>query len=278
MRRTLVVALLFVASTARADVKPRILVLPLAPSHAIDANVARSFDARLLVALDDTKRVVTVTHEDETDCTTMTCLADLGIKNTANYVLALSVVREDDGLTVFGTLVDTKSRTAWRRIELPRVTAETLSKMAPAELVPQILGTPPATATVVGITAPPSVAGKSAGLAINDQLTSLRAFKVAPLDGTDRSTLTHRADITISELTIARPRRYLCTFLDGTLVGTLAVTDLSNGRVIFTKTVSVTASRRAHFSSQAEVSQLLVDRAVDEWMIAFRQAGVLKPR
>jgi hypothetical protein len=270
----------FNVAHAETRAKPWILVLPLPQSHAIDANVARAFDARLLVALDDTKRVVTVTHDEDPECTTMTCLAALGVQTRSNYVLSLSVVREQEGLTLFGTLVDTKSATAWRRVELSRIDADQLSKMAPAELVPQILGTTPAagSAPVVGVTAPSSVAGRTAGLAITDQLTALRAFKVGTIDGTDRSALTHRAEIAISELTIARPRRLLCTYLDGQLVATFSVTELATGRVIFTKTVTVTASRREHFSSTAEVTDLLVSQAVEQWMTAFRQQGVLKPR
>jgi hypothetical protein len=102
---------------------------------------------------------------------------------------------------------------------------------------------------------------------------------VVPLDGGDRSQLTHRADIVLTEVSIAEPRRHLCKWLDGKLVGTLSVTDLSNGRVIFTKTATVETSRRAHFSSRTEVTELLLASAVADWMAAFRSAGVLnKPR
>ena len=76
---------------AGKDQRPRILVLPLPASNAIDANVARTFDARLLVALDDSKRVVTVTASEEPDCTTMKCLAALGLAADATYVLSMSV-------------------------------------------------------------------------------------------------------------------------------------------------------------------------------------------
>jgi hypothetical protein len=278
MRTTLVVAVLVLAFAATAFAeKPKVLVLPLAPTHAIDAGTARTFDARLLVALDDTKRVQTITHDEEPECTTMKCLAALGTETGAAYVLAMSAVREDSGLTLFGTLVDVKTATAWRRVELPRVNPAMLSKVAPAELVPQILGLTPGPA-VLGFARPTDPAAVTATQVMAEHLGGLRAFKVIPVDGTDRSPLTHRADLVISELAIATPRRHLCKWLDGTLVGTFSVTDLSNGRVIFTKTAAIQVSRRAHFSSETEVADLLVGGAVEQWMTAFLQQGVLKPR
>jgi len=273
---TLILLSLCIAARAEGKVPPRMLVLPLPPTAALDASAARAFDARLLVALDDTKRVVAVTHDEEPECTSPKCLATLGTAQGAAYVLSLSVVSEDGGLTLFGTVIDAATATAWRRVELPRVTVATLAK-APAELVPQIVG-PPAGGTVVGFTRPASVAGQAAALAIIDQLTALRAFQVLPLEGADRSALTHRAELAITQLSIDEPRRHLCKFLDGTLVGTFSVTDLATGRVVFTKTVTVSASRRARFSTQAKLTDLLVDAAVGEWMTAFRAAGVLKPR
>ena len=285
MRRSLVVASLIVASlagsafadSAPAPPKLRMLVLPLPPSHAIDGNVARTFDARLLVALDDTRRVQTITHDEEPECTTTKCLAALGVENGAAYVLSMSVVREDGGLTLFGTLVDTKSATAWRRIELPRIDPATLSRMAPAELVPQILGTQPG-GIVLGFAKPRDAAGAAATFAITEHLTALRAFKVVPPDGTDRTSLTHRAEVVLTEVSVAEPRRHLCKWLDGTLVGTFSITDLSNGRVVFTKTVATEASERAHFSSRAEITDTMLGEAVAEWVTAFRDAGVFRPR
>ena len=57
MPRTLIgfaiaLATIVLVSTAHAD-KSRVLVLPLPASASVDADVARAFDARLLVALDD---------------------------------------------------------------------------------------------------------------------------------------------------------------------------------------------------------------------------------
>ncbi len=261
---------------AEGKVLPRLLVLPLPPSDAIDANAARAFDARLLVALDDSKRVVTLTHDEEPECTTPKCLATLGSETGAAYVLSLSVVREDGGLTLFGTVIDAKTGTAWRRVELPRITTATLGK-APAELVPQIVGPPPG-GIVLGFSRPSSVAGQTAALAVTDQLAALKAFKVQPLEGSDRSALTHRAELVITQLTIEEPRRHLCKFLDGTLVGTFSVIDLSNGHVIFTKTVTITESKRARFTTRGEVTDDLVAGAVTDWMTAFRASGTLKPR
>jgi hypothetical protein len=276
---TIVIASGFATVTAAADTpKPKVLVLPLAATQAIDANAARTFDARLLVALDDTRRIQTITHDEEPECTTMKCLAALGVETGAAYVLSLSVVREDTNLTLFGTLIDVKTATAWRRIELPRVNPATLSKAAPGELVPQILGTPAQTAPVLGFARPTGAEALTAMTQVADNIAALKAFKVIPLDGTDRAQLTHRADLTVSELAIEEPRRHLCKWLDGKFVGTLAVTELATGRVVFTKTVTIEASRRAHFSSRTEIAQLLVDRAVADWMTAFRSSGALKRR
>ncbi|MEO8700748.1 MAG: hypothetical protein ABI867_11925 [Kofleriaceae bacterium] len=277
MRAMLIALMTLATSIAAADApRPKVLVLPLAESQAIDAGVARTFDARLLVALEDSKRIQVITHDEELECTTMKCLAATGVELGVAYVLSLAVVREDAGLTVFGALIDVKTATAWRRIELPRVNPATLSKSAPGELVPQILGITAKTA-VLGFSLATGEA-LTATQEIQDQITAMRAFKVIPLGGNDRSALTHRADITLTELSIEEPRRHLCRWLDGKLVGTFAVTELATGQVVFTKTVTIEASRRAHFSSRTEISQLLIDRAVADWMTAFRASGGIKPR
>jgi hypothetical protein len=269
-------AFVLATGTAFAE-RTKILVLPLAPTHAIDAGTARTFDARLLVALDDTRRVQTLTHDEDPECTTMKCLADLGADAGAAYVLSLAAVREDAGLTLFGTLIDVKSASAWRRIELPRVQVAALAKSAPAELVPQILGTTGGP-VVLGFGRPAAPVAVAAMHEMANRLDELRAFKVVPEGGTDRAPLTHRADITLGDFHIENPRRGLCTWLDGFFAATFSVTELSTGRVIFTKTVALTVSRRAHFSSHAEVTDLLLDGALAQWMGAFREQGVLKPR
>src|SRR5687767_634525 len=86
-----VVMVVLAAREASAE-RTRVLVLPLPASGAVDADVARAFDARVLVALDDTRRVATVTPAVEPDCTTLTCLAALGIAEDAAQVLSLSVL------------------------------------------------------------------------------------------------------------------------------------------------------------------------------------------
>ena len=74
--------LVSLAATARAApppppaLPPRLLVLPLPPATGLSADAARMFDARLLVALDDSKRVVTVTPATEPDCAEAGCLID----------------------------------------------------------------------------------------------------------------------------------------------------------------------------------------------------------
>jgi hypothetical protein len=259
-----------------AQPPPRILVLPLPPTTALDANVARTFDARLLVALDDSRRVVTVTPSDEPDCTTTSCLAALGAAADAALVLSLSAVREDHGVTLFGTVVDTRTRTAVRRVELDRVTEVALAKQAPSALVPQIVGAP-AGPPVLGVSSVAIGTAHTLALAMIDELAALRAFTVLPLDGSDRSTLTHTAELTLTELDIDRRRHLLCDWFEGTLVGTFAITELATGRVVFTKTVTATAARRAHFSSRGEITDLLVDQAVADWMAAFREARRARP-
>jgi hypothetical protein len=251
-------------------------VLPLPPTTALDANVARTFDARLLVALDDTRRVVTVTPSTEPDCTTTICLAELGTAAGAALVLSLSAVRENDGVTLFGTVIDARTQAAVRRVELDRITELALAKAAPAALVPQIVGAPSGP-PVLGISPAAPGPARTAALAMTDELAALGAFKVLPLDGTDRSTLTHTAELTVSQLTIERHRHLLCTWFEGTLVGSFAITELATGRAVFTQTVTATARRRAHFSSKAEITDLLIEQAVGEWMAAFRAARKARP-
>ena len=280
--------LVLLAATARAAPPPppaplpRLLVLPLPPAAGLSASVARTFDARLLVALDDSRRVVTVTPSTEPDCTEARCLAALGASAGAALVLSISAVREDDGVTLFGAVIDASTQATVRRVELDRVTEVALAKQAPAALVPQIVGVPPGP-PVLGISLGGGTAAgdggvaRTAALAMTDALAALRAFQVLPLDGTDRSTLTHGAEVTISELTIDHRRHLLCTWLEGTLVGTFAITDLATGRVVFTRTVTATARRRAVFSSRSEIADLLVAQAVGNWMAAFREARRAKP-
>lgn len=275
MRILVALAIVCAASLAHAE-RPRVLVLPLAPNRAIEVDAARAFDARLLVALDDTRRIQTITHDEDPECTTLPCLSELGGQLGATYVLSLAVVPEGQTVTLFGTLVEVRSGTAWRRIELPRVSPRALAR-APAELVPQILGTPPG-ATVLSWAKPTSAPGLTAATAIHDQLVALKAFKVIPIDGVDRAPPTHRAELVISELSIAEPRRMLCKWYDGTLVGTFAITELASGRVVWSKQITTTVSRRIHFSSRKDVIDELLDRSVADWMTAFRAAGVLKSR
>src|SRR5690348_7366633 len=116
----ILVVLGVVTGVAHAD-SPRMLVLPLPASSAVDADTARAFDARLLVALDDSKQVVTVTASEEPDCTTTECLVELGTANDAALVLLVTAVKEDGAITLFGTVVDTKTEAATRRVELPGV-------------------------------------------------------------------------------------------------------------------------------------------------------------
>ena len=288
MRRSLAIASIIAAAAlagpAAADEpqaeRPRILVLPLPASHAVDPAIARAFDARLLVALDDTRRVLTVTPSEEPECTSTGCLAAMGTAADAAFVLAMTAVREPDGLTLFGTLVDARTGTAARRIELARIEPSTLARMAPAELVPQIVAAGVAAdprargPAVLGISRPATAHARAAVLAIHDRLSAYRTFKVLPLDGTDRSTLTHRAELVINDLSVVDRRRGLCTWHDGTLVGTFAITDLSNGRAVFTRTVRLAESQRALTSSRDQVVHALLEGAVADWLGAFHASGL----
>jgi len=268
------------AADAPQPERPRILVLPLPQTHAIDPAIARAFDARLLVALDDTRRVVTVTPSDEPDCASTSCLAALGTAADAAFVLSMTVVREAGGLTLFGTLIDARAAAPARRIELARLDPASLARTAPAELVPQIVaagGTaaPAARApAVVGMAAPASATARAALLALHDRLSAYRTFKVLPLDGTDRSPLTHRAELSLEELSVVDRRRGLCTWHDGTLVGTFSIIDLSNGRAVFTRTVRLAESQRALISNRARVADALLEAAVADWMAAFQASGL----
>jgi hypothetical protein len=261
--------------TARADASPkqRILVLPLPPTNAVQPDAARAFDARLLVALEETGRAVTITPAEEPECTSMDCLAALGTASDATHVLTLSLLREQDGLTLFGTLIDSSTATTSRRAELTGLSAADLAKNAPADVARRIVGTP-AGPIVVGVALPSSGDARLAATAWTDKLAALRTFKVVTLDGADRSTVTHKAELSIAEFDIVKRRHRVHRYLDGVLVGTATITDLSDGRVLFTKTVKVTVSRRFRYSSRAEVSALLIEKAVQDWMAAFHSENV----
>ena len=262
-----IVVLLVLGGLARAD-KPRVLVLPLPAQSVVDPELARAFDARLLVALEDTRRVTTVTLEDELECTTPKCLAEAGVAARAGAVLSISLVRERDGLTVFATLFDTASGSPSRRAELVRLAPGELATTAPSALARRLIGTTPRPATV-GVLERGRASG--AGGALAARLAALRSFSVVPADRAD-ATLSHRADVGVTQLSIVKRRHHVHRYLDGVLVGTFAIVDLTDNRVVFTKTVNVTVSRRARYSSDAEVSALLVEAAVQDWMTAFLAA------
>jgi hypothetical protein len=96
---------------------------------------------------------------------------------------------------------------------------------------------------------------------------------VVPLESTDRSTLTHRAELVITDLAVVDRRRGLCTWHDGVLVGTFSVTDLSNGRAVFTRTVRLAESLRALTSTREQVLDALLEAAVADWVTAFHASG-----
>ena len=273
LRAVIVVASILFATPALAD-KSRVLVLPLAQGNAVGADVARAFDARLLVALEETGRVVTVTATEEPDCSSMRCLAAAGTAAGASHVLSLAVVREDGALTLFGTLIDSATAATARRAELSGLTASALGKSAPAEMARRIAGTAQTTA-IVGVALPASGAARTAASSIADRLAALRTFGVVAIDkSSDRSMLTHRAEIAVTTLEIVQQVHHVHRYLDGVLVGTLSITDLADGSTLYRRTVKVTVSRRFRYSSRAEVTALLVEAAVQDWMSGFFRENV----
>ncbi|MEJ7600462.1 MAG: hypothetical protein WKG01_21315 [Kofleriaceae bacterium] len=267
IRALTIIAIVLVLGRPAAADKPRVLVLPLPAQTAVDPDLARAFDARFLVALEDTRRVTTVTLEDELECTTPKCLAEAGAAARAGAVVALSIVRERDGLTIFATLLDTATASPSRRAELVRLSPGELATTAPSALARRLIGATPRAATVGVIEH-----GRSgAGAALAARLAALRSFTVVPADRAD-ATLTHRAEVRVTQLSIVTRRHHVHHYLDGVLVASFAIVDLTDNRVVFTKTVNITVSRRARYSSDAEVSALLVEAAVQDWMTAFLAA------
>jgi hypothetical protein len=267
-RALLVVTLVAgLATTARADTS-RVLVLPLTANHVIEAGAASAFDARLLVALDDTKRVVTLTLDDELECTTPKCLADAGAAAKAQAVLSISLVRETDGLTLFATLLDVATAQPSGRAEIAPLSVSELTTTAPAQIAQRLFGAPAGSA-VVGIAERGRAA--AAAEALSARLSALHSFLVVPAAHAG-VTLTHRAEVNVTELSITRRRHHVHNYLDGVLAGTFTLVELSSNRVVFAKPVKVTVSRRARTSSDAEVTALLADAAASDWMTAFLAA------
>jgi hypothetical protein len=269
MTRTLLVLLTFLglAGTAHAE-KPRVLVLPLTANQVIDTGAASAFDARLLVALEDTKRVATVTLDEELDCTTPKCLADAATAAKAQAVLSISLVRETDGLTLFATLLDASTAQPSARAEVAPLSASELTTTAPSQLAQRLFGAPSGSA-VVGIVE----RGRAieAAAALSARLSALHTVRVVPAPRAG-VTLTDRAEVKVTELAITPRRHHVHHYLDGVLAGTLTITDLASNRVVFAKPVKVTVSRRARTSSDAEVTALLADAAASDWMTAFLAA------
>ncbi|MEO8702438.1 MAG: hypothetical protein ABI867_20510 [Kofleriaceae bacterium] len=272
----LILASIVSSGLARAE-KPKLLVLPLPPSSAVDRDLARLFDARFLVELEATGRVVTVTPTDEPECTTVPCLATLATSAGAVQVVSLSAAREQRGVTLFGTVIDARTATTIRRGELALADPRTLATTAPAELARQLAGAP-AGPTVLGVAVANAGIARTAGDSIASRLAALRTFSVVTVGaGADRAVLTHRADIAISELAITKRRHHVHHYFDGVLVATLSIVDLADRHVLFTKTVKITASERKRYSTTAEVAAILVEGAVTEWMTAFT-ASAIEPR
>jgi hypothetical protein len=276
-RFALLIACCLVSTGVAFADKPKVLVLPLPASSAVAADLARAFDARLLVALEATGRVATVTPTEDPECTTLPCLAALATTAGAVQVVSVSAVRERTGVTLFGVVIDARSAAAVRRAELANLGAAAIATTAPAEVARQLVGAPGGP-SVVGVVRPGRGAGRSAADSVASRLAALRTFTVVAVDaGSDLGTLTHRAELAITELAVSARRHHLRRYFDGVLVATLTIVDLADRRVIFTKTVKVTASERKRYSTAAEVTAILVEGAVDDWMAAFRVAAV-EPR
>jgi hypothetical protein len=265
LRSLLVLVLL--AQAAHAD-KPRVLVLPIAAGQSVDTGAASAFDARLLVALEDTRRVTTVTLDEELECTTAKCLAEAATEAQAQSALSLTLVREAEGLTLFATLLDARTSQTSRRVELTPLSASELAASAPVELAQRLFGAAPGPA-VVGIVERGQASG--AAEAISSRLAALRTFTVVAA-ARSGVTLTHRAEVNVTEFSIVRRRHHLRHYLDGVLSATLTIVDIGRNRVVFTKPVKVTVSRRDRKSSTAEVSALLAEAAASDWMTAFLAA------
>lgn len=258
------VLLAVLAGIAHAE-KPRVLVLPLPARGAVDPDVARAFDARLLVAVEETRRFTTVTLDEELDCETPKCLADAAAAANAGSVLSIAIVREGSKLSLFATLLDARTAKSTGRTELANVAASELATTAPGLVAQRVFGAPPGPA-IVAIAEKGRLVG--AGAAVSGRLGALKSLTVAPATRAGLR-FTHRADVTVRDFAIKRGRHHVRRYLDGVLVGTLEIVELAGDRVVFTKTVKVTASRRARYSSEAEVTALLVEEAVQDWMTAF---------
>lgn len=266
-RALLVLALLLGERAAFAD-RPTILVLPVAAGSVGDA--ARAFDARLLVALQDTGRVTTVTAAEEPDCATPACLAQLATTSGASAVLSISAVKERARISLFAALIDAKTQTTTRRSELANLSAAQLASTAAVDVARDIAGAP-AGPTVLGVIRPAQA--QELGDAIAAQLAGLGTFQVVALDA-DRASLTHRADVAIAQFSLTERVHHVHHYLDGALIATLSITDLATRQVVFAKTVTVTASRRARKATRTEVAGALAADAVAQWMTAFRASGL----
>lgn len=270
MRRLAMLLALLVPSIAAA--KTRVLVLPLPETDAVGADAAAAFDARLVVALDETGKVTALTPAEEPECVTTACLVSLGVEHDAEQVLSLSLLREDGGLTLFATLVDVGAANAARRTELTGLDAASLAKRAPAELARWAGGARP-TKIIVGVALPATGVPRDAALAFVDRLKARGIPTMALERREDRTSVTHRAEITVSALSIVKRRHRIHRYLDGVMTATVTITDVGTREVVFTKTANVTASKRARYSSTTEVAGLLVAAALDQWMDAFNVTG-----
>jgi len=252
-----------------AGEKPRLLVLPLPPSKAVRGDETRLFDARLLVALDEIGRVRTVTATEEPECADADCLAALGVAAGAAQVLSMTLLAESEKLTLFATLIESATGVSVKRTELTGLDAATLSKSAAADVARWAAGTS-ATLTL-GLEMPSNTTGRLAAAAVVDRLSALGTIPVVMLDDkANHATLTHRAEIKVVNALIVKQIHHVHHYFDGVFLATLSITDLASSKVVFSRTVKITASRRSRYSTRAEVTALLVVGAVDEWMTAFR--------
>jgi hypothetical protein len=258
---------------AGGEAATKILVLPLGATRAVGGDATRLFDARLLVALDETGRVDAITAPSEPECATADCLAALGSAAGASHVLSTTVLSEEGRLTLFATLIDSSSGVTVKRTELSGLDSTELSKGAAAEVARWVAGA--SSKLLLGVDVPKGAAGGLAATAMVDRISGLNTIPVIKLDDqVDRSGLSHRMDIKVTNLTIVKQIHHVHHYFDGVFVATLSVTDLSDRKVIFSRTVKTTASKRSRFSSKAEITALLIGGAIDEWMAAFRAEKV----
>lgn len=282
--------LFIVATTLSAAPKAsRVLILPV--KHEASITAGNMLAQRLAVALSATKKLeaVTITDvdafiatrrlQDVVGCLEPACLGQVGAVLNVEQIIASELVRDGATFTWFITAFDAASGVPRKRREFARLHDKDLSGpvavtaaaflSGAAHLVPRRLSL--AVEVVSSAPIPTSVV-KSLERALIGSLAAIENVSVpSPIDSQNSVASSHRVLVTIDSFSLVTERHHVHDYRDGMMQATLQL--MGDGRVFFSKTLTVTDSQRQRHSTNEQVIATLIERLNQAWMGSLHGQG-----